>query len=335
MATQAAGLEERSGESNDERPGRDDAAIVIGIDIGGTKTALMATAVASGEDLGHDRFPTPADEGPERMVTDLVDAVQRLIRRVDRRVEDLKAVGLAVPGQVIRDAGRIIEAGNLAGWQDVPLRDMVSRSLDVSTWVDQDANAAALGERWRGAARTMNSYVFLALGTGIGAGIVINGRVRRGFHNAAGEVGGFVMERRSLGRNRHGHGNLERLIGGPAIRRAAKRATGDDLSAADALRRAEQDERLRPLADKVADYLAMTVVAIGALIDPEAVIVGGGTAQAGDWFLARVRERICRELDPAPALIPSVLGEDAQLHGAVFGALWELDPELALREELR
>ena len=148
-------------------------------------------------------------------------------------------------------------------------------------------------------------------------------------------AGGFVMERRALGRDRDGHGNLERLIGGPAIRRAAKRATGQDLSAADALRRAERDERLRPLADKVADYLAMTVVAIGALIDPEAVIVGGGTAQAGDWFLTQVRERICRELDPAPALIPSVLGEDAQLHGAVFGALWELDPELALREELR
>jgi glucokinase len=235
----------------------------------------------------------------------------------------------------VRDAGRILDAGNLAGWTDVPLRDMVARALDVPVWVEQDANAAALGERWRGAARTMNSYVFLALGTGVGAGVVVNGRLRRGFHHAAGEVGNVVLSRTALGRARRGHGALEQVIGGPAIRRAAKRATGEELSAADALRRAERDKRLRPLADKIADHLAMTLIAIAALLDPEAIVLGGGTAQAGDWFLGQVRTRLAAELDPAPALILSVLGEDAQVHGAVFGALWELDPDLALREELR
>ena len=317
------------------RPAAADSAIVIGVDIGGTKTALMATEIATGNDLGHDRFPTPADEGPDRMIADIVEAVQELVERVGRQPEDLKAVGLAVPGQVVRDAGRIVEAGNLSGWQDVPLRDEMVRALGVPAWVDQDANAAALGERWRGAAKEINNYVFLTLGTGIGAGVVINGRLHRGFHNAAGEVGKFVMGRRYLGKKRGHHGSLELLIGGPAIRRAAKRAAGNDLSAAEALRRAEKDVRLRPLADKVADCLAITIVQIGALLDPEAVIVGGGTSQAGDWFLQHVRDRVCTELDPAPAMIPSVLGEDAQLHGAVFGALWELDPELALREELR
>jgi glucokinase len=312
-----------------------EAAIVVGIDIGGTKTALMATEIATGKDLGHNLFPTPADEGPDRMVADLVDAVQELVERDGRRPEDLKAIGLAVPGQVVRDAGRIIEAGNLAGWQDVPLRDVMTRALGVPTWVEQDANAAALGERWRGAAKEMNNYVFLALGTGIGAGVVINGRLHRGFHNAAGEAGNFVMGRNFLGKERGHHGNLELLIGGPAIRRGAKRATGDELSAAEALRRAEKDARLRPLADRVADCLAIAIIQIGALLDPEAVIFGGGTSQAGDWFLQQVRDRVCNELIPAPAMIPSVLGEDAQLHGAVFGALWELDPELALREELR
>jgi glucokinase len=318
-----------------EQPVATESAVVVGVDIGGTKTALMATEIATGNDLGHDRFPTPADEGPDRMVADLVDAVQELVERVGRQPEDLKAIGLAVPGQVVRDVGRIIEAGNLAGWQDVPLRDVMASALGVPAWVDQDANAAALGERWRGAAKELNSYVFLALGTGIGAGMVINGRLRRGFHNSAGEVGNFVMGRQFLGKERGNDGNLERLIGSPTIRRAAKQATGDDLSAADALRRAERDARLRPLADRVADYLAIVVIQIGALLDPEAVIFGGGTVQAGDWFLQQVRDRVCRELDPAPALIPSILGEDAQLHGAVFGALWELDPELALREELR
>jgi glucokinase len=316
-------------------PERDDAGLVVGVDVGGTKTALMATGVATGDDLSHDRFPTPADEGPDRMVADLIECIQDVVGGAGRTMADLRAVGFAVPGQVVRDAGRIIEAGNLAGWSDVPLRDMVSRALDVPVWVDQDANAAALGERWRGVARTMNNYVFVALGTGVGAGVVVNGRLHRGFHHAAGEVGNFILSRAALGRTRHGHGALERVVGGPAIRRAAKRATGEELSAADALRLAERDERLRPLADKVADHLAMALVAIGALLDPEAIILGGGTAQSGDWFLGQVRQRLAAELDPAPALILSVLGEDAQVHGAVFGALWELDPDLALREELR
>jgi glucokinase len=320
---------------DDEAGADDDAALVVGVDIGGTKTALMAAAVASGEDLGRDRFPTPAAEGPDRMVADLIECLHALVGTTGRTMENLRAVGIAVPGQVVREAGRIIEAGNLTGWTDVPLRDMVSRDLGVPVWVDQDAKAAALGERWRGAAQSMNNYVFLALGTGIGAGVVVNGRLHRGFHHAAGELGNLVLSRGALGRDRKGHGALERVIGGPVIRRAAKRATGKEMDAADALRRAERDKRLRPLADKVADHLAMTAVAIAALLDPEAIILGGGTAQAGDWFLNQVRKRLHAELDPAPALISSVLGEDAQLHGAVFGALWELDPELALREELR
>ena len=157
-----------------------------------------------------------------------------------------------------------------------------------------------------------------------------------GFHDQAGEIGNFLLAREALGRNRRGHGHLERLIGGPAIRAAAKRATGQELSAAEALARgAAGDAKLAPLTERVQDRLAMAVVAIAALLDPEAVIFGGGTALAGDRFFAGLRERVARELPTGPALIPSGLGEDAQLHGALFGALWELDPSLALREELR
>lgn len=313
----------------------DDSGLVVGVDIGGTKVALMATDVASGDELPQDRFAIPISSGPDEFFTILVAAIRDLIATTGRAEDALRAVGVAVPGQVEFDHGRVISAGNLTGWRDVPLRDLLCRELDTPAFVEQDANVAALGERWRGGAKQMNNFVFLALGTGAGAGIVVNGRLHRGFRNAAGEVGSLIMSRSSMGKERHDHGNLELLIGGRSIRRTASRLVGEVLGTGEVLSRGETDARLAPLTAKVADHIAMSVIAIATVLDPDAVIFGGGTAAAGDWFIDQIRERVRRELNPAPALLPSVLGEDAQLDGAVFGALWELDPELALREELR
>lgn len=319
----------------EDEPAPERHGLVLGLDIGGSKTALMASDVATGDDLGFDRFPTAADAGPEAMIAEFLAAARNLIRKTDHDVAELRAVGIAVPGQVEFESGRVINAGNLAGWRDLPLRDIVSRELNVPVFVEQDANAAALGERWRGSAKLLNNFVFLAIGTGIGAGVVVNGRLHRGFHNAAGELGNVLMGRQFLGRDRGGHGNLEALIGGRNIRRTAELIASRDLSAAEALALGETDHRFAPLLERTVDYLSMAIVAIAATLDPEAIILGGGTAAAGDVLISTVRDRLSRELPVHPALIHAVLGEDAQLHGAVFGALWELDPELALREELR
>jgi glucokinase len=309
--------------------------LVVGVDIGGTKVALMACDTEKGEEVARDSFATPANDGPEAMVDQMGRAIEGLVAQTGRSLKSVCSLGIAVPGPVDLDDGRVIVAGNLAGWKDVPLQGILKQRFNIPVWIDQDANAAALGERWRGSARNMHNFVFLALGTGIGAGVVINGRLHRGYHNAAGEVGTFVMGRQHLGKERRGHGSLELLIGGPAIRKEARKVVRKKLSAAEAIDLADEDRRLKPVADRVADYLAIAVINISALLDPQAIIFGGGTASAGADLIDRVRVRVERELRVVPTLMHSVLGEDAQLHGAVFGALWELDPELALREELR
>lgn len=309
-----------------------DGCLVVGVDIGATKVALMATDIVSGDDLGRDRFPTPATAGPERMIEEICSAIERLVAETGQARECLGAIGLAVPGQVDVHAGRVLFAGNLDDWKDVPLRDIVRQRLEVPAYIDQDANVAALGERWRGAATKLHDFVFLSLGTGVGAGVVINGRLHRGAHHAAGEVGNFIMGRQYLGRDRHGHGNLERLIGSPTIRATARRQTGRELKPKHALTEARRDPRLTSQAERVADNLAIVVVNVAALLDPEAIIFGGGTAAAGADLLDRVSGRVERELAKPPMLMLSALGEDAQLHGAVFGALWQLNPKLALEE---
>ncbi|MGD9889799.1 MAG: ROK family protein [Dehalococcoidia bacterium] len=319
----------------DSAPQHDTSGIVAGVDIGGSKVALLITDVATGTDLIEDRYPTPADAGPTAMLEELFSAVRDLVVQAGRHPEDLRALGIAVPGYIDVERGRAIRAGNLAGWRDVPLRDIVGYEMGLPAYVDNDAAAAALGEKWRGAAKQMHNFVFLALGTGVGAGVMINGRLHRGFHNAAGEVGNFMMSRRALDKDRGGHGDLELRIGGPAVQEQTAAVAGRKFKVKDTFARADGDRRLRKVADRVADYIAMTVINITALLDPEAIIFGGGGSTAGEPLIERVRERVERELAICPALMRSTLGEDAQLHGAVFGALWQLHPELALREELR
>jgi glucokinase len=309
--------------------------LVIGVDIGGSKVALLATDIASGHDLAVDRFSTPAEAGPAAMLGELFDAIRRLVAEAGRQPEQLHALGIAVPGWVDVERGRVIQAGNLAGWRDIPLRDIIARELGLPAHIDNDASAAALGEKWRGAAKLMHNFVFLALGTGVGAGLMINGRLHRGFHHAAGEVGTFLVSRTALGADRGGHGDLELRIGGPAVQEQTEEAAGKKLKVKDTFKKADDDKGVRRVAERVADYIAMTVVNITALLDPEAIIFGGGGAAAGEPLIDGVRRRVERELAFCPALMRSTLGEDAQLHGAVFGALWQLDPDLALREELR
>jgi predicted NBD/HSP70 family sugar kinase len=295
--------------------------VVLGVDIGGTKTALLAWDCATQTVLTQDAFTTPTEIGPETLIDRLAETSERLLAGCARSLGDLWGIGVAVPGLVDATAGQVLTAGNLDGWVDLPLGDLLAARFAVPVAIEHDANAAALGERWRGAARNLESFAFVALGTGIGVGIVLNGQLHRGAHHAAGELGDLVVGRDYLGQDRGGQGNLAHLIGGKSLRRRAQQATGADLSAAEAISYAEEDGTLAAMADEVADYLAMAIIAIAALLDPGAIIVGGGTAEAGEDLLDPVRERVAREVSAPPLIIASAFGSDAQLYGAVSIAL--------------
>jgi glucokinase len=295
--------------------------VVLGVDIGGTKTALLAWDLATGAVLAQDVFPTPTEVGPVAMVACLVAASDTLLTGCGQERANLRGIGVAVPGLVDAKAGVVLAAGNLVGWSRVPLCDLLRAQLHVPVVIEHDANAAALGERWRGTAQDLENFAFVALGTGIGVGIVLNGELYRGAHHAAGELGDLVVGREYLGQDRGGQGNLAQLIGGKTLRRRAKQATGDDMSAAEVVTHADDDEELAAMADEVADYLAMAIIAIAALLDPEAIIVGGGTAEAGEDLLDPVRERVASEVSAPPLIIASAFGSEAQLYGAVFSAL--------------
>ena len=295
--------------------------IVVGIDIGGTKTAIMVWDRASEVILAEDAVSTPTEIGPNDFVEGLAQEITALIARAERTQEDLIAIGVAVPGLVDAAAGTVIEAGNLAGWVDFPFRECLQEHFPVAIGIEHDANAAALGEQWRGAAQGEPDFVFLALGTGIGAGIMINGQLYRGAHHAAGEVGNFVVGREFLGEDRDGQGNLAHLIGGRTVRARAAEVTGEELSAAEAITTGTETPDLAEVAEDVIDYLAIAVIAISSLLDPPLIVLGGGTAEAGYDLISPVRERAAQELAREPRIVPATLGSEAQLYGAIFSAI--------------
>jgi glucokinase len=315
-------------DGHDGHHGHDPADTILGVDIGGTKTALLATARATGRRVATARIDTPREAGPEAIVRLLRHESNAMLARAGIDPRSVRAVGCAVPGPVDVH-GVVIRAGNLDGWDHVPLRSLLEREWGapaLAAFIEQDANAGALGEMWRGAAQAMVDFVFLALGTGVGAGIVLGRRIHRGAHHAAGEVGNLAIGPWTLGHGSPGEHNLAARIGSRALKARAREATGENVPAADAAAGADADPRLEDLARDIADDLALAVIAIASVLDPEAIVFGGGTAAAGEALLARVRERVRGALGVEPALVVAALGEEAQLYGAVAGAMNRLDP---------
>jgi len=285
---------------------------LVAVDIGGSKTAFLARAVGSDRKASVERYKTPASGGVGAMLALLDEHIDGLAGGRS----SLAALGVAVPGHVDPN-GHVVCAGNLEGWVDVPLREQLEERYRVPVFVEGDANCGALGEKWLGAAKEMNDFVFLALGTGVGAGVFVNGSLHRGAHSAAGEVGDMTFPRRK----RNGAApTLASIVGKRALKKVVRRETGKKLTAAEALHRAAKDRRLERLTREFIEYLSTSVVAISSLLDPEAILFGGGTSKAGEALLKRVRETVAPNHVVRARLMLAGLGSEAQLYGALWGA---------------
>ena len=166
----------------------------VGLDVGGT-TIKAAVVDDSGRIVGQSvALATEADRGPEHGLQVMAEAIRRAIANAASTVADIAAIGVATPGPLDIPAGMILDTPNLRGWRNVPVRDFVAEAFDRPTAFQNDANAAAVGEAWVGAGRGVRSMGLLTLGTGIGGGIVIDGRVLDGAHSHGGEIGHIKIE---------------------------------------------------------------------------------------------------------------------------------------------
>jgi glucokinase len=312
---------------------------LVGVDVG-SRTMRVALSDLQGKVLARHQEPTDTTGGGTAIIDQLCQGVDEVFARARRDRRKLYSVGVGAPGMTDVQTGRVISAVNLPGWVDLPLRDLIEARLEAPVRVDNDANMAALGERWQGSARRTDNFVFLALGAGVGAGVVVGGRLHRGHHWYAGEISHMNLDFREWNADFGERGYLESHVGAAAIpewqhaRPLVPDAAGpgQDRAAAMATIIAAArsgDARAAAVIEELAIYLGTAVANIVAVLDPALIVFGGGLSHAGDLLTGPVRRVVSRIVPNMPLLKISSLGDDAQLVGAVFTAMEAAEVRLA------
>jgi glucokinase len=313
---------------------------IVGVDLGGTNI-VVGTLPEDGSALyGEVVEPTPVEAGPDAVVERMVALVRGSLDATRRALGatrvDVAGVGVGAPGPLDTQRGVVLLAPNL-GWHDMPLRSRIAEATGLEAVLDNDANCATLGEWWRGAARGGRFVAGLTIGTGIGGGIVLDGRIYRGASDVAGEFGHTTID--STGRRCAcgNYGCLEAYASGPNI---AKRAI-EELEAGRAssipghvghdLRRVTAqtvyaaasagDELALEIVRETAKFLGVGVANIMNILNPDVVVITGGVTQAGDRLFAPLRMEVGRRaFKPAVdacRIVPGALPGTAGVYGAV------------------
>lgn len=304
---------------------------VFGIDVGGT-SAKIGFFSADGNLLDKWEIPTGLDKGGEESLRDIADALCGHLSAKGLALDDLIGVGLAVPGPVLED-GSVCDFANLS-WGNINVRDTLSSMLEgVHVAVGNDAAVAALGELWSGAGRGYRSIVMVTLGTGVGGGVVVDGKIVSGAHGAGGEIGHILVnpdETAVCGCGKKGC--LEQYASATGLVRIMRHLLANEKDAAlSSLNGKKPDAKMILDAAKEGDplalsalntmcrYLGRTLATVAQVTDPEVFVIGGGVSKAGTILLETIR----KYYEPAAFfatktthLCLAQLGNDGGMYGA-------------------
>ena len=300
--------------------------LVIGIDLGGTKI-YGAVADYNGKilhEIREEHHQTQAEESLEY----LCSIIDQLLIFSESTNLPVRGIGIGVPGVVQPNTG-IVEIAPALNWKNFSLKAKLEERYQYPIAIDNDVNLAALGEMWFGTHEDENNLVLLTIGTGIGAGIIINGMVYSGSHNIAGEVGYFLPDRSCLGRKFPGFGALEQQASGTGIAYRARAALADSMppdqlekitayDVFDAVRRG--DKWAQEVFDETVDYLAQLIGGISTIFDPDVILLGGGVSKSADLLI----EPICSRLQGTILLVPKIQASELGYQAAVMGAIIRL-----------
>jgi len=314
--------------------------LVLGVDLGGTKI-LTAVVSAHGEILSRDHSVTPAAEGAPAIVQAILESAERALEQAGIQKSALQAIGIGAPGISNPDTGVLFTSPNLPGIRDFAIRDAIAAELGTSTFVINDANAAALGEYHFGAGRGARHFVYITVSTGIGGGIIIDGEIYSGATGIAGEVGHMTIDDNGPPCHCGNRGCWETLASGTALAREARRritegastsipdyveGNVDKVTAREIHAAAEQGDGLaKELIRQTGYYLGVGLANLINIFNPELIIIGGGLSNIGDMLLApaikTAGERSFRKAFEAVRLVPAELGGNSGVLGAAAYAI--------------
>lgn len=299
---------------------------VIGVDVGGTKmTAALATE--GGEIVKLLRIHTEREKGAEGGFNAICEMVRSLMGEAKFQGLSVVRIGVGFGGPVNFERGVVYLSHHVPGWENFPLKDELERRFGVPATVDNDANAGTLGEWLFGAGKGMRDLLYVNIGTGIGGGIVSDGRLVRGWRNLAGEIGHMTVKPDGPTCTCGRKGCLEALASGSAIGREGSARFGRPMRSEEVFQLAEQGEpTAKQIIAEAVEALAFAIGAAANLFNPQKVVLGGGVAEAPEHLLVMpLRERLVRYTLPQVyeglEVVRAKLSYDAGIMGAIALAL--------------
>ena len=306
----------------------------IGIDVGGTNVKI-ALVDNNGKIIYSNTVPTYAQMGYEYTLNNIKQAIKDLMKETQTTTKDIEAIGFDFPGQIDCKNGIVQLAPNIPGWVNVPIRQIIEDEFGIPTRIDNDVRCAALGELKFGAGKDCENFVCITVGTGIGSGLVINGKLVRGASNAAGEIGHIKLQMENGPICGCGDtGCLEAFASGPSIVAMAHEYLKGGKSTK--FREMAQDGEITPyivakaaeagdpvakrIYEIIGHYIGMGLVSVINLLNPEKIIIGGGVAESGELLLEPIRktvkERAMVIAGNSVEIVPAQLGNSAGVIGA-------------------
>ncbi len=313
---------------------------VIAVDIGGTKM-MAAVFSGNGKLLDKDLMPTLAEQGLDSILDRIFASIETLLKRHSLEPSQTGAMCIAAAGGIDTKRGVVVTPSpHLKGWADTPLADIFQKKFGIETYIINDASAAALGEHRYGVGKGVDNLVLLTLGTGIGGGIVIAGKLYLGAVGGAGELGHMTIEASGPKDGCGNTGCLEILASGTAIEKQAveRLRRGEqsslstpfkfkvDITAKDIGAAARNGDKLaQDIIDRAAYYLGVGLVNITNIFNPELIVIGGGMAELGEMIIGRGREMVAERAFSVSArsvrIVMAGLGNEAGIYGAAAFAL--------------
>ena len=297
---------------------------VVGVDLGGTK--MYGTLADLNGRVQHEVYIPHGDDGTDDCLERLCELIQRLLDVPRPAGQRIRGIGVGVPSITLTPEGVVVWAPSL-GWRDFPLKKILTDRFAMPVLVENDVNLAALGEWGFGAGRGTQNMVCIAVGTGIGAGIIIGGALYGGHNQAAGEIGYLPPSVEYLGRCYDQFGALETLASGPGIARRARQllekeglpVPAEGLSAEDVFIAARRGEAwARQVVGDTVDYLSLAIANVSSLLNPEMVVLGGGVARSADLLIEPILGRLQGVVPFVPRVVASSLGRRAATMGAIM-----------------
>ena len=308
---------------------------VIAVDLGGTnlRAAILSPA---GEIIERHKEATHASDGWVKVVERLIGSIQRQLEIAVQKGIKVSAIGVGAPGVIQVDKGIVVKSPNFPDWNNVPLKEQLEQALAIPAFIENDANAAALGEQWRGAGQNIRSMILLTLGTGVGGGIILDNKIWHGADGMAGEIGHMTLIPEGRPCTCGNAGCLEMYASARGIAQSYREAleksatktrhTVPPVTSEQVYSAAREGNAvaIRVMKD-MGRMLGIGIANLINIFNPERIVIGGGVKDAWPLFIEAVRQEIMKRAFEVPAkrteIMPSLLGDDAGMVGAAAVAI--------------